>query len=96
MRKGRGEITKLSTLFEKYKKILKAPQGVVVDCFQEVVSELIKLDIPKEQITYSVHSKTLSVRVSGPLKTEIRMRKKEILTHMKGRLGEQSAPKEIL
>ncbi len=96
MRKGRGEIVKLSTLFEKYTKTLRAPQGIVTDCFREVVDELIKLAIPKEKVKYSVHSKTLSVSVSGPLKTEIQLRKKEILAHMKGRLGEQSAPKEIL
>lgn len=96
MRKGRGEIIKLSALFEKYKKTLRAPQGVIIDCFTDVVSELIKIDIAKESVTYTVHSKTLSVRVSGPLKSEIRLRKKEILNHMKGRLGEQSAPKEIL
>lgn len=96
MRKGRGEITKLSTLFEKYKKTLKAPQGVVTDCFREVVAELIKFDIPKQNVTYTVFSRTLSVRVQGPLKSEIQMRKKEILTHMKGRLGEQSAPKDII
>lgn len=96
MRKGRGEIVKLSTLFEKYKKTLKAPQGVVTECFREVVEELIKYTIPKEKVRYTVHSKTLSVSVSGPLKSEIQLRKKEILNHLKGRLGENNAPKEIL
>lgn len=96
MRKGSGEIKKLSTLFEKYKLTLKAPQGVVTECFREVVAELIKIDIAKQNITYSVFTKTLSIRVSGPLKSEILLRKKEIINHMKGRLGEQSAPKEIL
>jgi len=96
MRKGRGEITKLSTLFEKYKKTLKAPQGVVTDCFKEVIAELFSIHIPTQNIKYSVFNKTLSVTVQGPLKSEIRLRKKEILNHMKGRLGEQSAPSEIL
>lgn len=96
MRKGRGEIVKLSTLFEKYAKTLKAPQGIVIDCFREVVQELIKLDIKKERISYSVHTKTLKVTVLGPLKSEIQLRKKEIINHMKGRIGEQSAPRDIL
>lgn len=96
MRKGRGEITKVSTLFEKYQKILKAPQGSVISCFKDVVSELIQIDIAKENITYNVFNKTLSVRAGGPLKSEIKLRKKEILNHMKGRLGEQSAPLDIL
>ncbi len=96
MRKGRGEITKLSTLFEKYKKTLKAPQGIITDCFIEVVSELMSITVAKTNLKYTVHNRTLFVRVSGPLKSEIQFRKKEILAHMKGRLGEQSAPLEIL
>lgn len=96
MRKGRGEITKLSTLFEKYKKVLKAPQGSVIDCFVEVVEDLLRIKIEKDKVTYTVHTKTLAVRVQGPLRNEIRLRKDEILSHMKGRLGEPSAPKEIL
>ena len=96
MRKGRGEIVKLSSLFEKYTKVLKAPQGIVIECFKEVVFELVKLEIPKEKLTYSVHTRVLSVRVSGPLKSEIMLRKKEILNHIKGRIGEQSAPKDIV
>ncbi len=96
MRKGRGEIMKLGDLFEKYKKILKAPQGVIIDCFIEVVDDVIGLKIAKQQISYTVHSRTLSVRVSGPLKSEIKLRKKEILAHMKGRLGDQGAPIEIV
>ncbi len=96
MRKGRGEIVKLSSLFEKYTKTLKAPQGVVTSCFIEVVFELLKLEITKEKLTYSVTTKVLSVRVSGPLKSEIMLRKKEILNHMKGRIGEQGAPRDIM
>lgn len=96
MRKGRGEIVKLSALFEKYRKTLSAPQGIIIDCFIDVISELMTIDISKDRISYSVHNKTLSVRVSGPLKSEIKLRKKEIINHMKGRLGEKSAPSEIL
>lgn len=95
MSRGEG-IKTLTSLFEKYKKILKAPQGVVIDCFIEVVQELMQILIPKEKVSYSVFNKTLSVRVSGPLKSEIIFRKKEIIAHLKGRLGEQGAPQEIL
>lgn len=96
MRKGRGEITKLSALFEKYKQTLRAPQGTVVDCFCEVVQDLVGVSVNKNDVSYSVHTQTLSLRVRGPLKSEIKLRKKEILTHMKGRLGAKSAPVEIL
>lgn len=96
MRQGRGQITKLSDLFDKYKKTLKAPQGIVVSCFIEVVEDLIGIPVAKKDVKYTVYTKTLAVRVQGPLKSEILLRKKEILSHMKGRLGEGSAPLEIL
>jgi hypothetical protein len=97
MKKQRGgDVTKVGDLFEKYKRILKAPQGVVVDAFIEVVSDIIGIEIPKESISYTVHNKTLTLRISGSLKSEIFLHKKEILTHMKGRIGQQSVPKIIL
>ncbi len=97
MKKQRGgEITKVGDLFERYKKILRAPQGVVVDAFVEVVSDLIGIEIPKERLSYSVHNKTLTMRISGPLKTEILLHKDEILLHMKGRIGKQSVPKVLI
>ncbi len=95
MRQGRGQITKLSDLFEKYTKTLKAPQGIVVNCFVEVVEELIGIPVAKKEVSYTVYTKTLTVRAQGPLKSEIILRKNEILAHMKGRLGEGSAPVEI-
>jgi hypothetical protein len=96
MRKPRGEITKLSSLFEKYKKILKAPQGSVVDAFCELIYELLELRLDKKMVTYNVHTRVLYINVKGPVKTEITLRKKEILTHLSARLGIQNAPREIL
>ena len=91
-----GEIKKVGDLFEKYKRTLRAPQGVVTDAFIEVVGDLVGIEIPKERLSYSVYNKTLTMRISGPLKSEILLKKKEILTHMKGRIGEQSVPKILL
>jgi len=97
MKKQRGgEITKVGDLFDKYKHVLRAPQKVTTNAFIEVVSDLIGIEIPKERISYSVHNKTLTLRISGPLKTEILLHKKEILIHMQGRVGRQSVPKVIL
>lgn len=97
MKKQRGgDIKKVGDLFDKYKRILRAPQGVVTDAFIEVVSDLVGIEIPKERLTYTTHNKTLTMRISGPLKTEILLKKKEILLHMKGRIGEKSVPKVLL
>ena len=95
-KKVRGEITKISNLFDVYKKRLKAPQGTVIDAFIEIVTDLISVTLTKKQCSYSVFNKILYLNVSGPAKMEILIHKKEILTHLKGRLGEKSAPKNIL
>ncbi len=96
-KKQRGQgVVHVGDLFKKYTKILKAPQGVVVTEFIEVVSDLFDITLTKDQCTYSTTSKTLTLRASGMLKTEILMQKKEVLNHLKARLGEKSAPQEIL
>lgn len=95
MPRGEG-IKKIDTLFEKYKTLLKAPQGSVIASFKEIAFELMAVDIPSERISYTVGTRILSVRVSGPLRSEIALRKNEILAHMKGRLGERNAPLEII
>ena len=96
-RKQRGQgIVKLSDLFKKYTDILNAPQGTVVSAFIEVIFEVLGVRIEKEDCTYSVSSKTLSLRVPGMIKTEIKLQKKLILQKIAERIGEKSAPKEIL
>lgn len=95
MPRGEG-IKPITSLFDKYKQQLVAPQGSVKKCFCEVVADLYGFDIPQKQLEYSVYSKTLTLKVSGPLKTELLLRKDEILVHLQGRLGPKSAPKIIL
>lgn len=94
-REGRGEMVQVSGLFEKYKKSLIAPQKTVIDTFCEVVEDILSVSVPKNKIKYSTSTKTLSI-IGGALKSEVQLHKNEILIHMKGRLGEKSAPKEIL
>ncbi len=96
-KKKRGQgIVKVADLFEKYRKVLKAPQGVVVTAFLEVIFDLLGVRIEKEQCVYQVSSKTLSVQVPGMIKSEIKLQKKLILQKMAEKLGEKSAPVEIL
>lgn len=97
MKKTRGgDITKISELFAKYVQRLQAPQGTVIKTFQEVVHDLFGITIRKEQCSYTVSTRTLALTLPGPIKSEILLKKKEILTHLKGRLGEKSAPQNIL
>jgi hypothetical protein len=93
---GRGEITKISKLFEAYATRFKAPEKTVIKAFVEVVQDLFGFTLKDSYCAYTPSSKILRLLAPGPLKTEILIKKKEILTHLKGRLGEKSAPKEIL
>lgn len=90
------ELTKLSSLFEKYKQKLIAPEGTVINAFLEVVEDLYGFKIKKDQVRYSPSSKLLSVVGKGPLRSEIKLHEAEILSHLKGRLGTGNAPKKIL
>lgn len=96
MRKRGGDVVKISELFEKYKKTLKAPQKTVINVFQEVVKDILSFDIPFEKIQYSPNTKVLFVGMHGPGKSEVLLHKDEILLHMKGRLGEKSAPLDVV
>jgi hypothetical protein len=87
---------KINIFFETYKKKLRPPQKTVVRTFQEVVKDLLGVTISENSCSYTVSTKTLTITTNGPTKTEILLRKKEILDHIKGRIGEKGAPEEIL
>jgi len=93
--RGQG-IVRISDLFKKYTDTLKAPQKTVVKTFIAVVKDLFGVMLREDQCTFSVASRTLSVRVSGPLKSEIMLHKKKILELVVVELGEKSAIHEIL
>jgi hypothetical protein len=94
MARGEG-IKKLSSLFDRYKHALIAPERSVITCFCEVVEDLYGWQLKTDIVSYQPNTKTLQVRASGVFKTEIQLHKEEILTHMKGRLGVKNTPKEI-
>lgn len=95
MRKSRGDIIKVSTLFEKYKTILKAPQGTVVKQVIEVIEDLTTIRLSEKFIKYSVQSRTLTITAPSALKQELALHRDEIIVHLKARLGEKNAPKLI-
>ena len=95
MQKRRGEITKISNLFEKYKKIIKAPQSSVINEVIDVINDLTGITIDKKFMKYSVVTKTISINAPAVLKQELKLHQAEILSHLKARLGENSAPKII-
>lgn len=92
MQKRRGEIIKVSDLFEKYKTRFKAPQGSVIKEVVEVITDITGLKIKPEQVKYSVHTKVISLAVPSIIKQEIIFKQDEILIHLKARLGEHGSP----
>lgn len=95
MKSRRGEIIKVSDLFEKYKKVLRAPQSSVIKEVIEVITDLTGVTLSQKYIKYAVHSKTISITAPAILKQEIKLHQAEILIHLKARLGENSVPKII-
>lgn len=97
MKKPRGQgIVKVSELFKKYKQTLRAPQATVIQEFRGIVYEELGVEIKIHQCAYTPQSRTLVLTVGGPLKTEIILRKKQILKKLTDVLGEKSAPRQLL
>ena len=97
MKKNRGQgIKKLSSLFDKYKNNLIAPERSVIHSFFEVVEDLYGWEIPKQYVSFNTKNKIISIKTSGVLVSEIKLHKKEILHHLKGRLGEKGGPKDLV
>ncbi len=93
---SRGELTKVSSLFDKYKKTLIAPEASVINAFLEVMEDLLSVKLSKEKVRYNPTSRTLSLRGLGALRSEVKIREDEILNHLRGRLGEKSSPRRVM
>ena len=95
MPRGQG-VKPISSLFDKYKQTLKAPEGSVKKEFCEVVFDMLAVEVPVKKVSYTPSARVITLTVGGPLKQELLLHKKDILTHLKGRLGEKSAPKDFI
>lgn len=92
---SRGELTKVSSLFDKYKKTLVAPEASVISAFLEVVEDLLSVKLSREKVKYNPTSRTLSLNGLGALRSEVKIREGEILDHLRGRLGDKCSPKRV-
>jgi len=93
---ARGEIKKLSSLFEKYKDKLIPPEATVINTFIEVIFDLYGFKLDKSNVRYNTTTKTLSLSANGLIRTEIKLKETEVLTHLMGRLGKNNAPTRIV
>lgn len=90
------ELKKISSLFERYQKILIPPQASVEKRVAEILTEITPLTITADQVTYTVSSKTISLQVPSILKSEIQHHKAAVLERLVGEMGVKNAPKTIL
>lgn len=96
MKKKRGELKKVSDLFQKYKTTLQAPEKTVIVAFIEVVDDVLGVQLSPERVRYNPLTKTLSITGKAALKSEIQFNRVDIINHLKGRLGPKNAPETIL
>ena len=97
MRKVRGQgITHVSSLFEKYKKTLRAPEATTIHTFVAVVEDEFSIPLEHDQCSYDPRTRTLAVRASGVVKTEIALKKRDILARVAQKVGERNAPTTIV
>lgn len=87
---------RVGDLFEKYRKTLKAPQGSVEVAAIEVICEVTRFTLKREQVSYTVSTRTLHLNAPSLLKSEIRFHHQTILDGLKTKLGERSCPLIIL
>lgn len=86
---------RLGDLFERYRTRIKAPQASVEKECLIVIKELTQFDLELSQVEYTVSTRTLSLRVPSVLRTEILLKKPEILERLKSHLGADSCPTYI-
>jgi hypothetical protein len=95
MAKRDGELTKMSSLFALYKDRLKAPQKTVIDATVEVITDVVGIKLNSARCTYTVNTKTFSSNAPALVRQELARHEADILTQLKARLGEKSAPHRI-
>ena len=86
----------LSTILEKFQKRFTPPQASVQRRVAELICELTPLKVTSEQITYSVASKTITLKLPSILKSELQHHKPAILQRLEQEMGIKNAPKTIL
>ncbi len=88
--------THIGSLMDRYRRVIRAPQGSVVDVFCVVVKRELGITLTKKHVSYNVSTRTLTVSCSGPEKSEILLQKDVCMRHCTEVLGERSAPQHVV
>ncbi len=94
-KRGKG-IVHVKDLFAKYTKVLRAPQGIVLTAFIHAVEEVCGVSLTKTQCRYDVTKRTITVTASGVIRTEILLKKEDVLRVVGEVIGKENSPTQIL
>lgn len=89
---SKGEIVKISDLFAKYRKNLKAPQGSVIKEVVAVITDVTGITVDKKYFTYNVSSKTVFCTAPSSIKSEIKLSEEDIKAQLIKKLGAKNTP----
>ena len=95
MRKTERQAVSLGSLLSRYKIHLRAPEGAVIEAFIAVAGRY-DISLTRKECGYNVSTRALSIRSSGPKKTEIFLKKGDLLRAITEVLGTRNAPKDII
>jgi ADP-ribose pyrophosphatase YjhB (NUDIX family) len=87
---------RVGDLFEKYRLRFKAPQATVEKACVRAIAEVTGYTVREDQVTYTVHTQTLSLQVPSVLKSELRFAQDDILAALERELGETNTSRTIL
>ncbi len=85
----------IGDLFEKYRIKFKAPQGSVENEAIVVIETCTGFLLKKEQVVYTVSTKTLSLQIPSILKSEIFFKREQILSELQKNLGSDHTPQVL-
>lgn len=85
----------IQNILEAYKARLRAPQGSIL---REVVRAygIAGIETEMKDFNYSPATKIVAIKISGPKKSEMLMRKEQVLKEMRTTLREADAPTDII
>lgn len=86
MEAKRGEVVKLGSLFEKYEKLLIPPQASVEKEVIKIIGEVCGRTLVPGQVSYTVATKMVYLKVPSILKSDIMRSREEILSRLRSSL----------
>jgi len=86
----------LGNLLERYKTHFQPPQASVEKECILVIKDVTGIELTKQQISYSVVTRTLVIKAPSLIRSELKTKHPLILKELSGRLGSKNPPVAII